>query len=1377
MRSTSRLVSPRAIVRLLAALAAVLVVLELAGQAGAPAQAGPAVGPPVDPLSPPPNSPRRGDPSWHVLVGATVHATPAQTFEKANVIIRDGLIEKVDVNGEAPPAGAQVWDCAGLHVYAGFIEPYLEVDVPAPDREKAGVHWNAKVTPQRRARDGAGVDAGTARALRALGFTAAAIAPRGGIFRGQTAVVSLAEADRDASQSRPPLYAEGVHQSVAFELGGGAGDTSRWDGYPESLMGAIALIRQTLIDAEWSAASGVESCLTTLEPARPGGAATLLFNAEDELDVLRAAKIGEEFKRSYIILGSGLEFRRLDAIAALKRPVIAPLAFPKRPAAASIGDSESVELRELMTWEQAPTNPRRLAEAGVTLALTTAKLRDRGQFRDNLRSAIRHGLKEETALAALTTVPAGLLGLKDQGVVEMNTRANLIVADGPIFAKAAKVRDVWIDGRRHEVNPAPARLDGAYDLTLEPPPKQPGKLTLLIDKDNGVSIRKVIDDAGPAAQPDAKPDAKPREQTAKGRNVVADSMRLSFVFEHEPLGSPGVFSMTGVVDGRGPARVIAGEGARADGAMFRWTAVRTGDGPAAPSPAARAALPGRYRITRMADAPVGPDGPVTEIAIGERDGRLTVTVFRGVEGKPVEGGEAKLEGDALLCDLDLQALGLGGGEGGPGVAKLTLRRAAPPAGGGLQGSIALPGGGGHGFEAERLAPPTGLLGVWTFQTRVGPDARPGALRARPDAMPVGPKFTLTIKSATEVTLDVAGTSAGVDELSVTETSIKGVSTRVLEGVPANLGAKSVLRLSARLEDGVLKGEIQEADQPAREFTGERRTPVGSLPAAKPDEPRDQDDEPRPDVPAKLPGYPFGAYAMEQRPPQGHVVLRGATVWTCGPQGVIENGEVEIKDGRIVYAGPARASQPAGAEVIDCAGKHITPGIIDCHSHTGISRGVNEGGQAVTAEVRIGDVTNPDAINWYRQLAGGVTAVNSLHGSANSIGGQNQVNKLRWGCPNPDDMHFEAAMPGIKFALGENPKWGNSGDARGGWRYPQTRMGVETQIRDRFTAAREYLEQAKQRGGDQAGPARHRDLELEALAEVLAGTRLVHCHSYRQDEILMLARVASEFGFKIGTYQHILEGYKVADVLREFSGGASGFSDWWAYKIEVQDAIPQAFPIMFEQGVVVSYNSDSDELARRLNVEAGKAVKYSGGGITPEEALKFVTLNPAKQLRIDGRVGSLEAGKDADLAVWSGPPISSLSRCEATYVDGRRLYSLAQDQALREHNRLERHRLIQKLLSDKKPGGGDAGAGGGGGGGAGVGGGGGGVGGGERRPGRRRPPQHDARDDESLRSGRPSLLGRMLDDAWDLRRELYLDLIRRGQNPDDVRAGECGCETR
>jgi imidazolonepropionase-like amidohydrolase len=377
--------------------------------------------------------------------------------------------------------------------------------------------------------------------------------------------------------------------------------------------------------------------------------------------------------------------------------------------------------------------------------------------------------------------------------------------------------------------------------------------------------------------------------------------------------------------------------------------------------------------------------------------------------------------------------------------------------------------------------------------------------------------------------------------------------------------------------------------------------------------------------------------------------------------------------------------------IDCTGKHITPGLIDCHSHTGISRGVNESGEAVTAEVRVRDVVNPDDINWYRELAGGVTTVNQLHGSANAIGGQSCTTKLRWGAVSPDDMVMQTQVDGIKFALGENPRGANG--FRESTRYPQTRMGVEALIRDRFLAAADYREQwknynaldPKQRAA--VVPPR-RDLELAALAEVLAGTRRVHCHSYRQDEIFMLCGIAKEFGFRIGTFQHVLEGYKVGEAIRESAYGASSFSDWWAYKLEVFDAIPENGAILHEVGVNVSFNSDSDELARRLNTEAGKAVKY--GGLAPADALKFVTWNPAVQLGIEAQVGSLEQGKAADLAIWSADPLSYAAICEQTWVEGTLRFSRQADAELRSKANQERQRLLQKALAagkDRKPRGG------------------------------------------------------------------------------------------
>jgi N-acetylglucosamine-6-phosphate deacetylase len=400
------------------------------------------------------------------------------------------------------------------------------------------------------------------------------------------------------------------------------------------------------------------------------------------------------------------------------------------------------------------------------------------------------------------------------------------------------------------------------------------------------------------------------------------------------------------------------------------------------------------------------------------------------------------------------------------------------------------------------------------------------------------------------------------------------------------------------------------------------------------------------------------------------MFRGATVWTSGPAGTLENADVLIRDGKIEQVGVGLAI-PEGCDVVDVTGKHISPGLIDCHSHMATDGGVNESGQTITAEVRIADFIDNSDISIYRQLAGGLTTANILHGSANPIGGQNQVIKLRWGA-SMAEMLFAGAPAGIKFALGENVK-----RTRG--RYPDTRMGVEQIIRDQLLAAREYAlaKQAYQAGIRNGLPPRI-DLQLEALAQVVEGTRWIHCHSYRQDEIVALLDVLDEFGIRIGSLQHILEGYKVADRIREHGGTASSFSDWWAYKVEVFDAIPHNGAIMHNEGIVVSFNSDDAELARHMNTEAGKAMKY--GQVPADEALKFVTLNPAKQLRIDDRVGSLEVGKDADLVVWSGPPLSTLSRCEQTWVDGRCYFSLEQDAALRNRDAAWHAALVQKVLN-------------------------------------------------------------------------------------------------
>ncbi len=417
--------------------------------------------------------------------------------------------------------------------------------------------------------------------------------------------------------------------------------------------------------------------------------------------------------------------------------------------------------------------------------------------------------------------------------------------------------------------------------------------------------------------------------------------------------------------------------------------------------------------------------------------------------------------------------------------------------------------------------------------------------------------------------------------------------------------------------------------------------------------------------------------MEGRGPfegPASVAIQNGTLWTSGPAGVLTNTAFTISNGKISTVGPGRWS---GAG-IDVGGKFVTPGLIDAHSHSAILGAVNEGTLPSTAMVRIGDVVNSETRNISQQLAGGLTVANLLHGSANPIGGQNQVIKLRDGA-NPEGLKFAGAPSGIKFALGENVKQSNWGE-KFTTRFPQSRMGVPTFYRNRFTAAQQYLQEWERFQKD-GGSAPRRDLELEALGEIIAGERLIHCHSYRQDEILAFLRVMESFNVRVATLQHVLEGYKVADEIAKHGAGASCFSDWWAFKFEVYDAIPFAGSLMHERGVLVSFNSDSSDLARRMNTEAAKAVKY--GGTSEVEALKFVTINAAKQLGIDQRVGSLEPGKDADFVVWSGHPLDSRSVVLQTWIDGKKYFD--REEAVKRAAALQQERedLIAKARKLKK----------------------------------------------------------------------------------------------
>lgn len=413
-----------------------------------------------------------------------------------------------------------------------------------------------------------------------------------------------------------------------------------------------------------------------------------------------------------------------------------------------------------------------------------------------------------------------------------------------------------------------------------------------------------------------------------------------------------------------------------------------------------------------------------------------------------------------------------------------------------------------------------------------------------------------------------------------------------------------------------------------------------------------------------------------------IVIQNATIMTVS-KGTLK-GSIVVKDGKIAEVGE-KVMVPQGATVIDASNQYVIPGIIDCHSHIAGDGGINEGSVSVSSMVDIRDIINPEDIAIYRALAGGVTTANILHGSANAIGGQTVVLKMRWG-KDAQSMIFEGAMPGIKFALGENPKRaGNPPAGRGATgttvqaRYPATRMGVEDTIREAFNEAKMYKAewdeyQARVARGEHPIPPR-KDLKLEPLKEVLEGKRYVHAHCYRADEILMLLRVADDYGFKIRTLQHVLEGYKVAKEIAAHGAGASTFSDWWSYKVEAFDAIPYNAAIMTKKGVVVSINSDDAEQMRHLNIEAAKAMKY--GGMSETEALAMVTLNPAKQLGIDNRVGSIEVGKDADLVIYDKSPLSDYAKVQKVLIDGHKYFDRDEEVSGRPARDAEKQKLLQK----------------------------------------------------------------------------------------------------
>ncbi len=479
----------------------------------------------------------------------------------------------------------------------------------------------------------------------------------------------------------------------------------------------------------------------------------------------------------------------------------------------------------------------------------------------------------------------------------------------------------------------------------------------------------------------------------------------------------------------------------------------------------------------------------------------------------------------------------------------------------------------------------------------------------------------------------------------------------------SLGLQGVYRMSANLAENELLGVGEGHQSNYFAWSANRTEPARA----------EQQRQRTPKSPLQLPTrYPSMEFGLASQPEQvRNVLIRNATIWTQGPEGIMENADMLVTNGKIAQLGYNIAA-PRGAVIIDAAGRHVTPGLIDPHIHASIAAGVNETGDAITSETRITDVMDGDNVWIYRLLAGGITSATLFHGSANPIGGQNAVIKMRWGLL-PDGLLIEDATPGLKMALGENVK-------RSMGRYPSSRQGTEQIIRDAFQAAVEYGEARERWTRNRSGIPVRRDLTLEPILEVIKGDRLAYVHAYRQDEMLMMLRVAEDFGFTVGTFEHGLEGYKIADELREHGAAAVVWSDWSAFKVESYDGILHNAKLLNDVGVLTTLHSDNTQLSTRMNWEAAKTMRT---GVSEIDAMNFITLNPAKVMGIDHRTGSLEPGKDADFVIWNGHPMSTFSTPDQTWVDGRKYFDRDEDMVLREQVKQERALLISRILEEQQ----------------------------------------------------------------------------------------------
>jgi len=919
---------------------------------------------------------------------ATIYVNSKNVIKKGTLLIKDGKVISVGKSVRIPE-GTNSIDLNGKTIYPSFIDIYSDFGIKKPkrnfsrgrrpqyDAERKGYYWNDHIRPETSSYSFFKFDSKKSKEYLKAGFGVVNTHLQDGIMRGSGLLVSLNPHSNNAYR----ILDDNSGQYLSFTK-----SVKSRQAYPTSRMGAMALLRQTYLDANWYENGKMKNKDLSLQALNKHKNETQIFETGNHIDAVRADKVGDEFGIQYTIVGSGDEFERIQDIKNTNAKFIIPINFRVAYDVADPLLAQHIDLGEMRKWNQEPSNLNVLSNHGITFALTTHKLKSVSTFHKNLRKAIKYGFNKKNALAALTSIPAEILGNDKIGNLNIGSYANFIITSGDVFDSKTTIHENWVQGDRNIINDMNIKdITGDYVLRVN-------------NQEYNLSI------SGKGAN-------------QKGKLMIGnEKIKSTFAFKNN------------------------------------WISITINN----------------------------------------------IGTYTRILGK-VSNSSDKMNGTA--------------------------------------------------FDSS------GNQTSWT------------ALR--------------------------------IDKEKENKKKIK-----------TNKNHSIVLH------------------------------PVS---------------------------YPNIGYGNFTQPKQQTILIKNTTVWTSESDGILTNTDVLLKNGKIIQIGSNL--KYANALIIDGKGKHLTAGIVDEHSHIAASA-INEGGHNSTAEVTIEDVVDPTDINIYRNLSGGTTSIQILHGSANPIGGRSAIIKLKWG-ENAENLIYKDSPKFIKFALGENVKQSRSNTS---YRFPQTRMGVEQVFTDYFQRAKEYDLIKK------SGQPYRKDLEMETIAEILNKERYISCHSYVQSEINMLMKVAEKFNFNVNTFTHILEGYKVADKMKEHGVGGSTFSDWWAYKYEVNDAIPYNAAIMHNAGVTVAINSDDREMSRRLNQEAAKTVKY--GGMSELEAWNMVTINPAKLLHIDHRVGSIKVGKDADVVLWNDHPMSIYAKVEKTIIEGKIYFDIKEDERKRTAIKLEKAKLIDLMLKEK-----------------------------------------------------------------------------------------------